>query len=396
MSAAQDAITSNELIDRASELVPMLAHQAAECERDRSVAPAVIEALRDAGLFQALQPTQFGGFEMTVGVMLEIGRQLGRGCGSTGWVYGVFSNHQWMMGLFPEQAQSDVWGDDPHALVSGSYAPAGTVETVAGGYQLTGSWGFASGCDHARWHLAGAMLPSAEPGLPPAPGLVLIPREDFRIEDDWFTVGLAGTGSKDVVVDGAFVPSHRTVTYSSMAAGGAMVHASPLYRLPFATVVPVGILGSVLGMTQGAIDDFAESTRSRVSGGGATRGASKAAESESVQGGLAAAAGWLSAADRVVRDDLDLAGAAVAAGEQVSVDHRLRCRRDYSMAVDLCVQAVNALFANSGARGTHMRNPVQRAWRDVNVAARHIGLSWETNRLPFGRHALGLEPQGQY
>src|SRR5262249_44824597 len=157
------------------------------------------------------------------------------------------------------------------------------------------------------------------------------------IEDDWFTVGLAGTGSKDVVVDGAFVPSHRSSTYASMADGGAMVHTAPLYRLPFATVVPVGILSSVLGITQGAIDNFVESARSRVSGGGATRGASRAAESVSVQGGVAAAAGWLSAADRMVRDDLEIASAAVAAGERVSVDHRLRCRRDYSLAVDLCV-----------------------------------------------------------
>ena len=374
----------------------MLAEQAADCERNRRVSADVMEALREADLFRVLQPTQFGGCELGFDVMLDVGRQLGRGCGSTGWVFGVLSDHQWIVSLFPEQAQIDVWGEDQLTVISGSYAPAGKLEVVDGGYRLSGKWGFASGCDHTGWHLAGVMLPAADTDRPPTPGMALVPREDFRIEDDWFNVGLAGTGSKDVVLDDVFVPAYRTVTYASLAVGGANVHVAPIYQLPFAAVVPIGILSTTLGMTRSALDNFIEVTRDRVSVGGAMRGSSKAAESVTVQGSVAAAAAWLDAADCLVRDDLLVAQAAVAAGQSVSIAHRLRCRRDYALAVDLCVQAVNSLFASSGARGTHLGNPVQRAWRDINVAARHVGLSWDINRLPFGRDALGLEPQGQY
>jgi alkylation response protein AidB-like acyl-CoA dehydrogenase len=396
MAIAKNVVTAEELVARATDLVPILAEQAADCERNRRVSDEVMEAMRNADLFRLVQPTRFGGLELGFDVVLDVGRQLGRGCGSTGWVFGVLSDHQWIASLLPEQAQIDVWGEDQVTVISGSYAPTGALEVVDGGYRLSGKWGFASGCDHVGWHLAGVMLPAADADVPPSPGLALVPREDFGIEDDWFNVGLAGTGSKDVVVEDVFVPAYRTMTYASLAEGGAKVHAAPIYQLPFATVVPIGILAATLGMTRSALDNFIEVTRDRVSIGGATRGSSKAAESVTVQGSVAAAAAWLDAADSLVREDLAVAQTAALAGQSVSIDHRLRCRRDYSLAVDLCVQAVNSLFASSGARGTHLRNPVQRAWRDVNVAARHVGLSWDINRLPFGRVALGLEPQGQY
>ena len=52
--------------------------------------------------------------------------------------------------------------------------------------------------------------PSGE-GAPPKPALFLLPRGDVRIEDNWFTMGLAGTGSKNSVVADVFVPAHRAV-----------------------------------------------------------------------------------------------------------------------------------------------------------------------------------------
>jgi len=395
MQVARTYVSAGELQRRAAALVPMLREQAAECEHNRRVADSVMEAIQDAELLQAMQPARFGGFEHGFDVMLALGTELGRGCGSTGWVFGVLSDHQWMLALFALDAQLDVWEGDPKTVVSASYAPSAVAEVSDGGYRLSGKWGFASGCDHARWHMVGAMVPS-EAGGAPAPHLMLVPREDYRIEDDWFTVGLCGSGSKDVILEDVFIPGHRTISFEALSAGGARVHDAPIYRLPFASVVTIGTLSTVLGITRGAIESFTESTRDRMSIGGATRGSTKVAESIQIQERVSAAAAWLDSAEVLIQTDIASFQQTVEAGESLTVEDRVRIRRDYALAADLCAKAVTAVFEGAGARGMHLRNPVQRAWRDVNVAARHVGLSWDINSLPFGRHALGLAPQGQY
>ena len=375
----------------------MLCEQAEACERNRRVSNEVADAIQAAELLKALQPSRFGGFEMGFDVMLALGAELGRGCGSTGWVFGVLSDHQWMLSLFPLEAQCDVWEQDPTTVVSASYAPSATALRVDGGFRITGKWGFASGCDLAGWHMVGALADtSGSDSGAPLPHLMLVPRSDYRIEDDWHTVGLCGTGSKDVVIEDVFVPEHRAITFEALSRGGAFVHDAPVYRLPFATVVTIGTLATVLGITRGAIDDFVLGTRDRQSVGGATRGVTKIAESPAVQQRVAAAYGWLESAELLVHRDVAAAQDAATAGQALSVEDRVRNRRDYAMASELCVKAVNTVFEGSGARGMHLRNPVQRAWRDVNVAARHVGLSWDINSLPYGRHALGLQPEGQY
>jgi alkylation response protein AidB-like acyl-CoA dehydrogenase len=51
----------------------------------------------------------------------------------------------------------------------------------------------------------------------------LLPRPDYDILDTWFTSGMRGTGSKDIVIKGAFVPEHRTIdrTVPGMGSGTA-------------------------------------------------------------------------------------------------------------------------------------------------------------------------------
>ena len=84
-------------------------------------------------------------------------RTLAQGCGSSAWVCAVHGEHSWVVGQFPESAQHEVWDSDPYAVASASVAPNGTAEAVAGGYRLSGRWGFASGCDHAQWILLGSI-----------------------------------------------------------------------------------------------------------------------------------------------------------------------------------------------------------------------------------------------
>ena len=123
--------------------------------------------------------------------------------------------HPWQIALYSREAQEEVWGNDPTAMNSSSYAPTGRAERVPCGFRLNGRWSFSSGCDHCTWVNLGAISGTVETDGQELPDFrsFLLPRKDYQIDDNWRVAGLAGTGSKDIIVDGAFVPEHRSQSH---------------------------------------------------------------------------------------------------------------------------------------------------------------------------------------
>jgi alkylation response protein AidB-like acyl-CoA dehydrogenase len=94
--------------------------------------------------------------------------------------------------------------------------------------------------------------------------------------------------------------------------------------------------------------------------------------------------------------DLAEAYAAAACGEAISMDVRLRNRRDQAFCARLAVQAIDALVVTGGGQGLYLDHPLQRFWRDAHAATSHISLNWDSSGSMFGQYMLGLEPNGQY
>src|SRR5262245_21628779 len=220
-----------ELLSSARTIAEIARERAQETEANRRIADDIIERIQEAGLFRVLQPAAYGGFEYGFEAFVELVATIGRGCGSTGWVYGLGAVHQWFVACFGKDAQDEFWSD-PGALAAGSYAPVGKTVAVDGGYRTSGVWSFASGCDSAQWYLLSTMVPSDRGFEPPKPCFLLVPCADARIDDNWHTMGLAGTGSKNIVADDLFVPAHRALAIPDLAAGtspGTLINVSPLY-----------------------------------------------------------------------------------------------------------------------------------------------------------------------
>src|SRR5690242_6484354 len=196
-----------DLLDRARSMAPALRERAFAAENARRVPEETMRELKQAGLFRALQPKAYGGFEIDPQVFLEIGMIIGSASPSTGWVYSVVGVHNWQLALMPKQAQDDVWGEDQDTLISSSYTPRGQIEIVDGGYRVNGRWSFSSGCDHSQWVILGGV--ATEPDGTIRRLCFLLPRSDYRIDDVWHVIGLRATGSNDIVVEDAFVPEYR-------------------------------------------------------------------------------------------------------------------------------------------------------------------------------------------
>ena len=230
--------TREELVRRARELAPTLRERAKVASELRHLPEETIEDFHRLGFFKVCQPRRYGGYEMDPSIIFDIQLELGRGCASSAWVYGVLNVHSWQLALFPPEAQDEVWADEPKTLISSSYMPVARTEWVDGGVKLSGRWSFSSGCDHCDWVFLGGFVPT-DNGAPPDMRTFLVPRSDFEIIDNWHTSGLRGSGSKDVVVDGAFVPDHRMHKFSDgfkQMSPGNEVNTSPVYKYPFGQI----------------------------------------------------------------------------------------------------------------------------------------------------------------
>lgn len=393
---------ADDLVARACTMLPALRAREDAAEADRRVPAETIATMRDAGLFRAFQPARYGGNELDLDLLLRIGAGLAEGCGSSAWVGNLAMVHQWMIAGFPEQAQDDIWGDTPtgnaDAIALGTYAAAAEAVAVDGGFRLTGKWPFASGCDHGDWALLGARFAVPDSDKP-EPGLVLVPRADYAIVDDWHAVGLAATGSKTITCDDLFVPGHRHVLFPDLAAGrgpGRAVNTGPIYAVPLLSVLPVTIAAPALGILRAAIDDFTDRTRVRETRGAVAGGGHSMAGFANVQSKLAEATVALDAATLLLERDLAETLKIAKAGSDFSVELRLRNRLSHGYVVKLATDAINGLYAVSGGAELYRTERLQRAWRDINAIAHHIGLNWDAISTMYGQHRLGLEPQGQY
>ncbi len=380
-------IGADELVDRARDMVGWLRLRTAANEADRRVSDEIVAAFTDADFFRVLQPSRYGGLELDYGTQTRIASELARGCASSAWVYGVLASHSWLLGMFPDDAQADVWGDGSDSLVStGFFAETQSVErSVSGGAVISGRWKFSSGIDACDWVIVMVQAPAAA-GASPEPHMMLVPIEHVTVDDTWFATGLAGTGSKDILADRVVVPSHRIVPVAALRGGptpGSAVNESHLYRLGLFTVFPYCTIGTALGAARAAFDEIltrsitASSTAVRppVPRNAAERLARSTAIADTVEGSLSHMAARINrdARNGVVPTDAD----------------KVRCRLNLGYAAEQLVQAVDVLVPLLGARGLDIGDPVQRAWRDVHAVTQHVALTWDVQSTLFGEVLFG-------
>src|SRR3984957_14762527 len=370
MGRSGTAPSYTELLARAEALIPVLRERADRAEELRRLPDETIADLHDSGLFRVLQPKRVGGSELPFRALVELVSVIARGCGSTAWVLANLAAHHWLFGMWPREAQDEVWGQSPDNLIGSALIfPRGRARPVEGGYRLTGRWPFSSGVDAASWNLVGGIV-QEDDGGGTGPRIFMLPASDYTVIDTWQVIGLAGTGSKDVAVEDVFVPAYRTLAVDQIAGGpnpGSEVNQSVLYQLPAISLFAFCIAGVSLGLAQGAIEHFVQTTRTRLS----SYSGRNVADFNTVQVHVAEAAALADAARAIILGDCDEETRSVAAGKEPNLEQRARYRRG------------GAIYA---------RNPMPRAFRDVLAANAHYVLNWDINGAMYGRVALGLPP----
>lgn len=379
-----------EFIQRAAQLRPLLEQNASQTETSRRIPEEIIRALEETSLFELMVPKRFGGQGLSMETVVRVSAELAKGCPSTSWVQTLMNVSAWFATRAAHRLQEDIFSKTIKPRLCGGLMPSSDLQPVEGGVLVTGRWDFTSGCWHSNWCICGVPIPSGGTVKGDESGWAFIPMSDLAIEDTWFAAGMKGTGSNTVVADNLFVPTHRLMSLRGEHADpdwSTRYRPEPCDYWPLMSVLVLVLIGPVLGAAEGAFE--------AVVGGALRRGIKYTiydhrSESAVVQHDIADAAMMIDTARfHIFRAaaDVDRAGA----GIQPDYLTRARLRADCGYAARAVCEAVNLLVSIAGGSAFKDSNPVQRYWRDINVAGRHSALVTATGLEIYGRALLGIE-----
>src|SRR5262249_19518598 len=324
---------------------------------------------------------------------------IGKVCASSDWVCGLYMVHSWFGGVVPTEVQEELWSRESGHFMCGYYGPIGRAASVEGGYLLSGRYPFSSGSPGAAWNLCGAMLPIGPEGKP-VPAFTLVPKADYKIDwESWRPVGLAGTGSFDVVVENAFVPAYRILRFSDAVgstAPGAESNKNPLYRVSLLTEVPFALAMPAVAAAAGALERFIDENKVRQTHGAVVLGGKRIADFQTIQKRVGEAAARIDACRLMAQHAVDAAERQVRHDGKSSMAIRLLRRRTQSFIANEAKTAIDLIFDAAGGRCLQHGHPLQRAWRDVAAINHHISLNFDAVMSMYGQFVFGLPLEGQY
>ncbi|MEM9257110.1 MAG: acyl-CoA dehydrogenase family protein [Pseudomonadota bacterium] len=386
--AVDDAVLKSHaegeaMLERVRALQPLFRDNAAKAREERRVPAENIQALQDAGFFLALQPAQWGGYELDPQYFFRMQMAIAEACMSTAWASGIVSVHSFQLALMDERAQQDVWGDDIHTRVSSSYAPMGKVEAVDGGFKFSGRWGWSSGCDHCTWVLLGGILPDGTYRT------FLLPNSDYRIEDTWHSMGLQGTGSNDIVVEDVFVPDYRTHKQSDGFEGtnpGVTEDSATLYHMPWAQLFIRVVSTPAIGAARDALDLYTQLVKGKASGD-----VTKLAGDTGTQMRIAGARNAIEEMNSVMLSNFETMMQTLRAGDVISLDDRILYRYQASLVIEKSIDVVDSLFSSAGGSSVFLGSDIQQRFLDIHTARAHVANNPTAFARNLGATMLGTD-----
>ena len=370
MSTHEPVVTQN--------ILDLISSKSDEQRAAREMSKEVVDALKACGFFTMLLPKQWGGLERKPQEFFAEQVRIAEADMSTAWAGGIIAVHAFQLALMSEEAQREVYENDPNTLISSSYNPVGArAEMCEGGFMLHGRWGWSSGSGHCTWALLGGVIPGD------GYRTFLVPRSQYEIEDTWNVMGLQGTGSNDVVIsEPIFVPEHRT---RKQMDGFNCVNdqENPMYDLSWAQTFVRVVNSAAIGALKKAVKVFVESKQ-----GNSTTDMTKFAGDVETQERLAKVLNTIAELEAVMYHNFDKME---AANWKPSLEDRIMYRYQASIVIDKAIEAIDTLFEVAGGRSVFNGHPLQQLWHDIHIARCHVANNPTAFARNLGSVTLGME-----
>jgi 3-hydroxy-9,10-secoandrosta-1,3,5(10)-triene-9,17-dione monooxygenase len=374
-------LTPADAIAKARAMASALIARQAETEKRTYYAEDTHAEFASNGFYRLLVPRRYGGYEFGIDTFLRVVMTLARGCPSTGWMYCLGATHALAAAtLFGERAQDELFSDGDF-ICPATIVPSGSAERTGDGHWLiNGTWPYCSGAPYATHFMGHALVFDGEG--PPAPVLFVAPRAQWRRLDDWgHQLGLKGSGSHSITMEGARIPDHLVLpnvhlSLIDVAEGtaGLTLHGNPQYGGGLISYQNMEVAALAVGMAQGALDVYEELLRQRTTVLPPIVGRGENPDYQFWYGDAAGMIGTAEAALMNAAQQWREACAMGPAGFTRETDLRLAaiCRH----VMKLCWEAVEGyIFPTAGSSSVRDGERLERVWRDLSMLHSHIGLS---------------------
>jgi indole-3-acetate monooxygenase len=362
MATTHDTMTVDTVLQAVRQLAPSIFDRAGEIEAGRRVPVDLLNSLRAAGCFRLMRPATHDGLEASLPDAMRALESLARVDASVAWTVMIGAGSWIDLAHLPRETFDALYGTNPDAITAGVFNPTGSIAPADGGYQVSGRWSFASGCQHADV-LFGNAIAGVVDGMPQLRGAVFAP-VDVVIEDTWSVSGLCGTGSHHFHVDGAVVPAE--CTYAPMD-GDPCVDA-PIVHLPPPAVLSQLMASVALGIAQGALDDITVLAADKVPLlSPVALGANPLFQLE-----LATADTDVRAARSLLYEEAERLWGAATSGDPLTMEHRAQVRASAVWTVERATSIVTTAYRAGGGTSLYSDCPLQRRLRDIHALAQHF------------------------
>jgi alkylation response protein AidB-like acyl-CoA dehydrogenase len=363
-----------------------------DIERERRIAPKVLAALHEAGLFRMLLPVSLGGGAADALTFNQVIEAISAADASTGWclAQAVASSHA--AGFLDPKIAREVFDGPDGAVAWGPPAGLAKAVVVEGGYVVSGKWRFASGSMHCPWMGGHSTVfegdkPRLDPQGRPVNRTMLFHKEKATIHDTWHVLGLRGTRSNDYEVRDLFVPEAYT-TWRDLPADRR--EGGPLYNIPLLTLYGIGFSGVALGLARASLDAFIKLAATKKSGGGLGSTA-VLRDNAVIQSRVAKATGRLESARALLRETLREIWHASAKTGGFSLEQRARLRVAITSAMDQGCRVVDFACRAAGTTAIFAGSAFERRFRDMHTAMAQ-GQAHLSNFEAAGQALFGVEP----
>jgi alkylation response protein AidB-like acyl-CoA dehydrogenase len=360
-----------------------------EIERSRRIPGPLLAQLHRSRLLRMLLPRSAGGDQVEPGAYVAAVEEIARHDASVAWNVFV-ANSSALIAAFLDAAVARTIFADPSATVAWGPPNATRAAAVAGGYRLTGTWDFASGCRQAKWmgahcHVveAGGALRLNAQGRPAIRSL-LFPVEQATLHDTWNTIGLRGTGSDSYSVSDLFVPEAFSTTREEPE---LRQERGPLYAFTMQGLYAVGVASVALGIARAMLDNFVELACRK-----APRGLQRLADNAVVQGDVARAEARIGAARAYLLETLASVYARADDVAPIDVGQRAKVRLACSNAIHGAIEVADYTYKAAGVDAIFPGTPFERRFRDMHTLSQQIqarGAHFES----VGQVLLGMPPE---
>lgn len=391
-----DVADHDEMIRRARDIAPFLRANIDGIDAARRLPPEVFDRLYEAGFMKMLAPKRYGGYQLGLRTYSTVCAELAKADASATWVVCLLNACMYLsVRLFDDDIHRQLFTKEGGPRIAGVIASGvSKVKRVEGGYLIEqGKWHFNSGVHHAEWDLL-YIETVDEQGEITGAACCLVPIEDVTIHDEWFTMGLRGSGSTAVSASNLFVPDARVGPLSDILQGKPVANAlagEVEYNGSLAPVLAIALAYPPIGVAEGALELFLEKLPSRRI---PYTQYTKSAEAPAVQIAVAEASAKIDCAKLLVEKgnrDIDY-WAAEHPGKEMPLLMRARIRRDTGYVCNLCYEAVNILSEAAGGSFTSESNLLNRMWRDTRTISLHGFLANMTCLELYGKILCGQEP----